>query len=55
MPKDDTAARRGPSVCGHGTDVVGMKNRVPDGSIAGFHSVKFKLGESGMPQGQHPL
>src|ERR1700722_158802 len=44
IPNDDMAARRGPSSAGHGITSVGTNSRVGDGSIAGFHCTKLRLG-----------
>ena len=43
-PNDDTAARRGPGSEGQGVTRVGTKNRVGDGSMAGFHREKCRFG-----------
>src|SRR5262249_43942170 len=42
-PNDDTAARRGAVVAGHGVNSVGTKNRVDDASIAGLQPLKWRL------------
>ena len=44
MPNDDTAARRGCSVCGHWPACVGTNSRVPDASMLGFHFSKLRFG-----------
>ncbi|KEF06825.1 hypothetical protein DF18_37500 [Streptomyces rimosus] len=42
-PKDDTAASRPAPATGQGTMAVGTNNRVPSGSMSGFHRVKCNV------------